>query len=210
MTFPLSRRTLMLSGLATGATLSSTSLLAQSTEGEAREVIEMVKGDENAPVTVIEYASFTCPHCRSFHENVFPQLKENFIDTGKVKFIYREVYFDRYGLWGGMLARCAGPDRYFGIVDLLYANQSTWPRGESPAEVAQNLYAIGRQAGMTNDQMDACLQDQDFAKALVEDFQTNAERDGINSTPSFMIDGKSYSNMGYPQFETTLNDLLGS
>lgn len=96
---------------------------------ELPEVLEMTKGNPDAAVTLIEYASFTCPHCRSFHENVMPQLEEEFIEPGLINFVYREVYFDRYGLWAGMMARCAGPLRYFGIVDLIYEQQAEWTQG---------------------------------------------------------------------------------
>ena len=116
------------------------------------EVLEMVLGDENAPVTVVEYASYTCPHCRNFHEQVFSELKANYIDTGKIKFVYREVYFDKFGLWAGMIARCAGPDRYFGVTDLLYEKQAEWLASRNDAQIAADLRKIGLSAGMTGEQ----------------------------------------------------------
>ncbi|MCG6904853.1 MAG: DsbA family protein [Rhodobacter sp.] len=153
-------------------------------------VVEMTLGDENAPLTVIEYASFTCPHCRSFHDNTFAAFKSSYIDTGRVRFIYREVYFDRFGLWAGMVARCGGPERYFGISDMIYDQQSTWTAGDTPAAIADNLARIGKTAGLTSEEVDACLQDGDLAQAMVAVYQENAERDGIRSTPSFLIDGE--------------------
>ena len=164
-------------------------------------------GDANAPIEVVEYASFTCPHCGSFHQNVYPQLKANFIETGKVKFVFREVYFDKYGLWAGMLARCGGDDRYFGIVDLLMEEQSSWARGEQN-EIVAKMLGLGRQAGMTDDQMNACLGDNELAQALVADFQLKAGQDEVNATPTFIINGEKKSNMSYEDFEQTLNDLL--
>ena len=110
-------------------------------------ILEMSLGNPDAAVTVIEYASFTCPHCRNFHMGPYKDLKADYIDTGKIHFIYREVYFDRYGLWAGMLARCGGEERYFGLVDLIYESQSVWAQGASPAEVADNLRRLGRTAG---------------------------------------------------------------
>ena len=103
---------------------------AQSTDADIdiSDVMDMRLGDPEAPVTVIEYASFTCPHCATFHQGPYRQLKADFIDTGKINFIYREVYFDRFGLWASLMARCAGPDKFFGITDLLYSSQSTWSR----------------------------------------------------------------------------------
>jgi protein-disulfide isomerase len=85
--------------------------------------VDMVKGSNTAPITLIEYASFTCPHCADFHKNVFPLITKEFIDTGKVRFIYREVYFDAPGLWAGLLARCTEKDKYFGITNLLFDKQ---------------------------------------------------------------------------------------
>ncbi|MBL4751136.1 MAG: DsbA family protein [Amylibacter sp.] len=173
------------------------------------ELPEMSLGSPDASVTMIEYASFTCPHCANFHKDVMPQLKTDYIDTGKVKFIYREVYFDRLGLWGGMLARCGGPEKYFGIVDMLYKRQREWTAG-SGVEVAENLYKIGRIAGLKNENMVACLQDQDMAKALIADYQKNAEADGIDSTPSFVINGVKYNNQAYGGFKKVLDEILES
>ena len=183
---------------------------AQESTGAEVVVQEMVLGEADAPVEVIEYASYTCPHCATFHSGVFKDLKTDYIDTGKVKFVYREVYFDRYGLWGSMIARCGGDDRFFGITDILYEQQSTWTRAGSEAAIADELRKIGRIAGLDNDQLEACLSDGDKARALIEWYQANAEEHGINSTPSFVIDGQTYSNMSYSEFQEILNDRLGS
>ena len=174
------------------------------------EVLEMVLGDENAPVTVVEYASYTCPHCRNFHEQVFGELKANYIDTGKIKFVYREVYFDKFGLWAGMIARCAGPDRYFGVTDLLYEKQAEWLASRNDAQIAADLRKIGLSAGMTGEQLDACLADGAKAQAMVEVFQANAEADSVRSTPTFIIDGESYTNMNYADFSAILDERLGN
>ena len=179
---------------------------AQAT-GDAPDVIEMVKGSPDAPVEVIEYASFTCPHCKTFHENVMPQLEADYIDPGHVRFIYREVYFDRFALWAGMVARCAGPEQYFGMVDLIYADQGTWTQG-SPAEIAENLRRIGRTAGLGTEQLDTCLTDADMAQAMIETYETNLEEHDISGTPSFVIDGRMYSNMSYDDFREILDDRI--
>ena len=163
---------------------------AQEAAAVDKELVkEMTLGDENAPVKVIEYASATCPHCKSFHVNTFKDVKANYIDTGKVHFTYREVYFDRFGLWAGMVARCGGGDNYFGIINLVFEQQSTWTKGETPLDIAENLKKIGRTAGLTTDQLDACLQDEALAQAMIAVYEDNAKADGIRSTPSFMING---------------------
>ncbi len=173
------------------------------------EVREMVMGAEDAPITIVEYASFTCPHCARFHEEVLGALKREYIDTGKVRFIVRDVYFDRLGLWAAMLARCDGSARkFFAISDLIYGRQQEWTRGESAAEIVANLMRIGRAAGLTDEQMTACLQDNDKARALVAAYQENAGRDEVNATPTFFINGKKYPNMSLDDFRATLDGIL--
>ena len=174
---------------------------------EAPQIVEMTMGAQDAPVTVIEYASFTCPHCADFHEEVLPALKADYIDTGKVRLVYREVYFDRYGLWAAMLARCGDPMRYFGIADLLYDEQSEWARGE-PAEVAGNLRRLGLKAGLEEGQIESCLSDAAMAQALVDRYEAQAAEDGIDSTPSFIIDGEKMPNMGEADFRKALDAAL--
>jgi protein-disulfide isomerase len=190
-----------------GAVTPMTAALAQDVDKSL--VQEMALGAEDAPITVIEYASYTCPHCKSFHENVFKDLKSNYIDTGKVRFIYREAYFDRYALWAALVTRCGGEMKYFGLSDMMFSQQSEWTKGDTPAEVADNLRTIGRQAGLTNDEVDACLQNEDKAKAMIAVYQENFERDGITGTPSFLINGEKYSNMNYTDFSKILDEKLG-
>ena len=171
-------------------------------------IVEMSLGDPNAPITMVEYASYTCPHCRSFHEGPLKQLKADYIDTGKLHFIYREVYFDRPGLWASMVARCGGEGRFFGISDLLYAQQSDWARAGDPVSIANALRRVGASAGLSPDELNACLSDADKAQALVAWYQVNAEADDINSTPSFVINGTKYANMSYSQFQSLLDGIL--
>lgn len=183
---------------------------ANAQESAAADVTiqEMVLGAEDAPVEIIEYASFTCPHCATFHKGVFKDLKADYIDTGKVKFTYREVYFDRYGLWGSLVARCGGEDRFFGITEMIYDTQGEWSRAGSEAAIADELRKIGRIAGLENDQLEACLSNGDKARGLIEWYQANAEEHGISSTPSFVINGTTYSNMSYGEFQEIIDDKL--
>jgi len=181
---------------------------AEAQELDTSRVLEMMIGEADAPVTIIEYASYTCPHCARFHEDVFKDIKANYIDTGKVNFIYREVYFDRFGLWAGMLARCAGPDRFFGIAELLYDQQADWSRAGEPADVAAALRRLGLSAGLSGDQIDACMQDGEMAQAMVAVYQANAEKDNVRATPSFLINGEAYSNMSYADFAEAIDSKL--
>ncbi|MEX0970207.1 MAG: DsbA family protein [Paracoccaceae bacterium] len=184
-------------------------LETQDDMAAAREMVEMVMGDPDAPIELVEYASFTCPHCANFHMNVFPQIRANYIDTGKLRLVYRPVYFDGPGLWADMMARCAPSERYFGIVSMLYEKQSEWARAATGAEVAQNLLAIGRLAGMQDDDMTACMQDEDFARVLIESYQTNATRDNVEGTPSFMVNGEPMGNSAYATFAAMFDEILG-
>jgi protein-disulfide isomerase len=168
---------------------------------------EMILGDVNAPVTIVEYASFTCPHCKDFHLQSFLKLKKEYINTGKVKFIFREVYFDKYGLWAGMVARCGGSKSYFGLVDMIFEKQSEWVTGEV-AEVVDKLKRIGKISGLTNEDLDVCLQDTANARALVEEYRVNSVEDNIQSTPSFVINGKLHSNMDYNDLVDIINKEL--
>ena len=183
---------------------------AQSSDADAgaAEIIDMVKGAEDAPITVIEYASFTCPHCARFHSDVYKLLRKNYIDTGKVKFIFREVYFDKYGMWASMIARCSGPDRFFGMTDLILNSQSTWARAGDDLAIVEALRKIGRLSGMQDAALDSCLQDGEKLRALVGWYKENAQRDGIQSTPSFLIDGQPYKNMDYEEFAKILDEKL--
>lgn len=211
------RRTLLaalpLAALATGGAtwlLQSGRPLARAAAQDAPEIPDMMLGEPDAPVEVIEYASFTCPHCARFHQSVLPQLKENYIDTGRVRFINREVFFDRYGLWAAMVARCGGGERYFGIADLIYEQQRDWLNGDSPAAIADNLRRIGRLAGLSGEELEACLTDAETARALVARYEQQSAEHGITSTPSFVIDGTKYGNMSYEDFAEILDKRLGA
>ena len=182
---------------------------AQENNGELPEVIEMVQGNPDATVEVIEYASFTCPHCATFHANQYQSLKANYIDTGQIRFVYREVYFDRPGLWASMIARCPGDtDFFFNVSNLLYQRQREWLASGDPATIIEDLRTLAKTAGLDDATLDACLSDGAKAEALFTWYQDNAERDGINSTPSFMIDGQKYGNMAYDEFASVLDGKL--
>lgn len=180
---------------------------ATAQEADTPEVMEMVEGSPDAPITVIEYASLTCPHCARFSQEVYPQLVENYVDTGQVQFVLREVYFDRYGLWAAMVARCGGPLRYFGIVEMMFEEQRDWVQGE-PADVAENLRRIGRRAGLSDDQLEQCLSDNAMAQAMVTLSTEQSTADEIQGTPSFVINGELYSNMSYADFSELLDGML--
>ncbi|WP_422032356.1 DsbA family protein [Roseovarius sp.] len=179
-------------------------------EIDTSTIVEMSLGNPDSKVTMIEYASFTCPHCANFHQNQFKQLKADYIDTDKIHFIYRDVYFDRYGLWAAMVARCGGEERFFGIADMLYTQQRDWiGTGQDPVAIADRLRKIGKVAGLEEDQLEACLTDNQKAKTLVAWYQEHAEEDEISSTPTLMINGEQHSNMSYDELKEVLDEALG-
>lgn len=170
-------------------------------------VPDMVLGAEEAPITIIEYASFTCPHCATFHAETLPRMKTDYIEPGHVRFIHRAAYFDRYGLWADMIARCGGPDRYFGIADLIYEGQSDWRRG-TPEEAVSELRRIGRVSGLTPDTLDACLQDSEKAQTLVAWHEENVAADEVRGTPSFIIAGETVRNQPYADLRALIDRAL--
>ncbi len=175
---------------------------------DAPVISEMVLGDENAPVTVIEYASYTCPHCASFHKNVFKDLKADYIDTGKIKFIYREVYWDKPAVWASIMARCSGEMKFFGITELLFEKQKEWATANSSREIYSNLRKIGLSAGLTKEELDACFTDEVGSQALYNWGKENEKNDDITGTPSFIINGDKHGNMNYADFSKLLDEYL--
>lgn len=203
----LNRRAMI--ALAAAATAAMTPALAQETATAAAAAPgDFSLGSPDAKVKMVEYASFTCPHCANFHDTVFGQLKKDYIDTGKVHFTLREVYFDRYGLWAALIARCGGEMKYFGIHDMLFAKQSEWAASDDPAVVVENLKTLGRSAGLEDAAMEACLNDTANAEALINRFQTNFEADGVEGTPTIFINGTKYPNMTYEDLKAILDAEL--
>lgn len=196
---------------ASAASISSNAFAQETDKTEMEPIVvpDMILGDENAPVTLVEYASYTCPHCATFHKHVMPDLRKNYIDTGKVKLIYREVYFDGPGLWAAMVARCGGGLKYFGVSGLLYERQREWTQGDGGAAIAQNLYKLGRIAGMNDADMEACLQDQEMAKAMVEKYQKDTAEDNVSSTPTLILNGENIGNVSYTELAKRIDTILG-
>jgi protein-disulfide isomerase len=158
-------------------------------ESTAAEPGEHTLGAADAPVEIIEYASLTCPHCAEFHEQVLPELKERYIATGKVRMIYRDFPLDQRALSAAVLAHCAGPERYFGFLDVLFETQENWARAEDHLAALKRLGKLG---GLTEAQMEACFADQELADRILQTRLEAQDQHDISSTPSFIIDGKTY------------------
>lgn len=181
---------------------------APATDAQTVEIKDMTLGPTDAKVTLIEYASYTCPHCANFHANVFKDLKKDYIDTGKIQFVYREVYFDRYGLWAAMVARCGGEMKYFGVQDMLFKDLQGWAGSDDPNVVVGNLKKIGRTAGMDDAQLDACLQNGATAQAMVDHFEASMKEHDVQGTPTLIINGTKHQNMSYADLKVILDTEL--
>jgi protein-disulfide isomerase len=171
---------------------------------EPSAIGEMSLGSETAKVTIIEYASTSCPHCADFYKNVFIKLKADYIDTGKVRFILREFPHNELGMAGFMLARCAPKDKYFPIVDVLFATQDKWLN-----DPANELKNIALQAGFSADSFDKCLKNADVAKGIYG-VRQKGESFGIDGIPTIFINGEKISGeKTFDDIKAKIDPLLG-
>lgn len=145
-------------------------------------------GKTDAPNTIVEYASMTCPHCAQFHTVVLPELEKKYIDTGQARLILREFPLDGLAVAAFMLARCAGPDRYYPMVGALFETQETW--AVPGADGKEKLLLIAKQAGFSKEKFDQCLADKELFQKIVDTRTRGNEEFGVDSTPSFFVNGK--------------------
>jgi protein-disulfide isomerase len=149
---------------------------------------DKVLGDENAPVTVVEYASMTCPYCATFHAETYPQLKEKYVETGKVRFVFREFPLDARAAVGSMVARCVRPEAYFDFINLLFTRQADWAFVEGN-QVLDTLFSFAKQVGMSRSEFDTCINDQKLFEGITA-MRNRAEQEfGVQSTPTFVEGG---------------------
>jgi protein-disulfide isomerase len=151
---------------------------------------DIVLGAATAPVTIIEYASMTCPHCAHFSTETFPKLKEKYIDTGKVRYIMREFPLNQPAVAASMAIRCAGPDAYYPLTETLFAEQRKWLVEDN---FLDHLYDIVKQAGLTRARFQECLSDRSMVARIQESRDRAEKKFKVNSTPSFFINGTKYA-----------------
>jgi len=149
---------------------------------------DQIQGAENAPVTIVEYASMTCSHCATFHTTTYPALKSRYIDTGKARYVLREFPLDPLAAGAFMLARCAGDGKYYPIVDTLFAQQKTWAFAQNPIPP---LLKIAKDNGFTEQSFEQCLSNQKLLDGI-EEIRQRAQKFGVTSTPTFFINGKIF------------------
>lgn len=168
---------------------------------------EHVLGQPDAPITIIEYASLTCPHCADFHQDTLPQLKSDWIETGKAKLVFRHYPLDRLALAAALMTNCFEGDRFFGVLDMLFARQQQWSRAENPG---QALARIGAQAGMDQQTFEQCVTDQQEAQAILQTQKQGRDKADIQSTPTFLIEGEKIEGAKpYSEFEQVLQNAEG-
>lgn len=166
--------------------------------------LDQVMGKPDAPITIVEYASTTCGHCGTFHTQVLPKIKADWVDTGKAKLVYRDFPTGPAALSVGasMIAHCAGPDRYFSVLGYIFQQQEKWMSSKAPLD---ELKRIARLAGMKSEQVDACLQRQDLANGIQVRAQAAQLTDSIESTPTVIINGKKIVGVRpYEEYEKVL------
>jgi protein-disulfide isomerase len=203
---------LLLAALACAAPLFPTSpASAQTATAElvAKPVSlpDMAIGPVDAPVTIVEYASMSCPHCAAFGENVFPMLKSNYVDTGKVRFVFREFPFDIKAAAASLLARCIGGDdatKFFGAIELLFKQQNRLME-----QTNDTLRLIGKQAGMNEQAVEACGKDQTLLDKISADQKFAYEVLKVDATPTFFINGEKLKGaMSFEELEQKIKPLL--
>jgi protein-disulfide isomerase len=207
---------LSLTGLSLLAGLSPLRLITEAMAQNAADVAkpqslpDMGLGPANAPVTITEYASMTCPHCADFNEKVFPKIKSEYIDSGKIRYVFREFPLDIKAAAGSMLARCIAKDdapKYFAVIDLLFKQQNDWV----VKNTTETLTRIGKQAGLSQQQVEDCLKDQALLDKIAADQKFAADVLKVNSTPTFFINGEMIKgNTRFEEFDKRIKSLLKS
>jgi protein-disulfide isomerase len=189
-----------------------TDAMAQSAADVAKpgSLPDMALGPANAAVTVTEYASMTCPHCAAFTEKVFPKIKSEYIDSGKIRFVFREFPLDIKAAAGSMLARCVAKDdagKYFAVVDMLFRQQESWVLKNT----TETLIRIGKQAGLSQQQVEDCLKDQALLDKIAADQKYANEVLKVNSTPTFFLNGEMMKGeQSFEEFDKRIKSLLKS
>jgi len=188
-------------------TTAPASMNSASVGEEARvKANDFVIGSPNAPVTMIEYASLTCSHCANFHINVRPKLKSTYVDSGKVRLVYRDFPLDGLALRASMLARCSGHERFFGILNILFKRQEQWAGNPDPLAALARVVAL---SGMGTSDFQACLKNKKVEDQILAQRQMASKAFAINSTPSFIFNGQKISVGGkVDDFKAIIDPLI--
>ena len=189
-------------------TLTPQPLLANQTSALEIDENDFVIGDKDAPITIIEYASMSCSHCASFHKNTLPDIKKEYIDTGKVRMVFRDYPFNYPALLGSMMMRCISSDVRYDYMNALYQLQNTWVN-KDPKISKKELYKIMQSGGMTKDEFNACYSNLDNENLILEGVMAAQKDLNIKSTPSFIVNGNLIEgNKSIKEFRQIIDKIL--
>ena len=185
-------------------------LFSSRTDARIIDTIEALQektlGDKNAPIKIVEFASLTCGHCAKFHNEVFPLLKENFIDNGTVFFTYKDFPLDKFALKASIVARCSGGEKFFSFLKVLYGKQKDWTQAKDPFK---SLLKIAKLGGLKNEEIKVCVGNKSIEDGLLKDRLNSSKRFDIIATPTLYFDGKKYKgDLTYEAVKLKIESIL--
>ena len=206
----MNRRQMMINGAATAALLTVASVTVLSVPAQSGEQLfadDRILGNADAPITIIEYSSLTCPHCAKFHKDTLPDVKDKWVETGKARIVYRHFPLDGLALRAAMVADCMDGERYFTFLDALFHGQKLWAQASDPVQALSQVAAL---AGLNGERFEACIEDESQANAILERRKHGETTYGIGSTPTFIVNGQKVEGaIGYEAFNEVLEEAEG-
>jgi len=206
----MNRRQMMINGAATAALLTVASVTVLSVPAQSGEPLfadDRILGNAEAPITIIEYSSLTCPHCAKFHKETLPEVKDEWVETGKARIVYRHFPLDGLALRAAMVANCMDGDRYFTFLEALFHGQKLWAQASDPVQALSQVAAL---AGLNGERFEACIEDESVANAILERRKHGETTYDISSTPTFIVNGKKVEGaIGYEAFNNVLEEAEG-
>jgi len=206
----MTRRQMMIHGAATAALLAVASVTVLSVPAQSGEPLfadDRILGDAEAPITIIEYSSLTCPHCAKFHKETFPDVKDNWVDSGRARLVYRHFPLDGLALRAAMVTNCMDDGRYFTFLDALFHGQKLWAQASDPVKALSQVAAL---AGLNSERFEACIEDESQANAILERRRHGEATYDIASTPTFIVNGRKVEGaLDYEAFSKVLEEAEG-
>ncbi len=206
----MTSRQMMIHGAATAALLAVASVTVLSVPAQSGEPLfadDRIFGDAEAPITIIEYSSLTCPHCAKFHKETLPDVKDNWVDSGKARIVYRHFALDGLALRGAMGTNCMDDERYFTFLEALFHGQKLWTQASDPVKALSQVAAL---AGLNGERFEACIEDESQANAILERRKHGEATYDIGSTPTFIVNGRKVEGaLGYEAFSKVLEEAEG-
>ncbi len=163
-------------------------------------------GEESAPIKMTEFASLTCGHCAKFHNDVFPLIKKDYIDNGKIFFTYQDFPLDKFALKASVIARCSGKERYFNFLKVLYKKQKDWTRSQDPFK---SLLKIAKLGGLKNDEIKVCVNNKSIEDGILKKRLNSTKKFDIKATPTIYFNGEKYDgDLSYEALKLKIDSLI--